>query len=135
MQQNGNGRQDSPTRDDGGEVPFGSNAVRLRPRHWLIVVAVLGALMYVIPTVWSRIEKLQPGRDYRVRHQVTFADGVDRCRFRIWPADEPEGDAWLCEESDVHVPDTFTKFTRASFGLFQNAGTAIEWFDIRLRDL
>ena len=91
--------------------------------------------VWVVKTDLPVAFRVEPGRDYRVRHQVTFADGVDRCRFRIWPADEPEGDAWLCEESDANVADTFARFTRASFGLFQNAGMAIEWFDIQLRAL
>ena len=77
----------------------------------------------------------QKGILYRVRHQVIFKDGVDRARFRIWPADRPEPDAWLCEEDDSGVAHTFIKFSRASFALFQYFGTPTEWSNIRVTAL
>jgi len=35
-------KNESPPQTGQTHVPFGSNAVRLRPRHWLFVAAVLG---------------------------------------------------------------------------------------------
>ena len=72
---------------------------------------------------------------YSVRHQVIFRDGADRVRFRIWPADGPEPDTWLCEESDLTVADSYPKFTQASFGLFQSFGSPTAWSNIRVREL
>ena len=78
---------------------------------------------------------LAPKVAYRVRHQVLFTDGVDRCRFRIWAEGAPEPDAWLCAESDAGVEPGRTRHRAASFGLFQHSGAAIEWSDIRVRAL
>ncbi len=78
---------------------------------------------------------IAPGVDYAVRHQVIFADGVDRCRFRIWPADQAEPEAWLCQESDAALAPDRIRHRAASFGLFQHSGGAIEWSDIRLSPL
>jgi len=75
------------------------------------------------------------GGAYRVRHQVLFEGGVNRCRFRIWPDSESEPDAWLCEEDDSAVPMEKAKFRAASFGLFQYGGEPTEWFDIRVDSL
>ncbi|NIA21571.1 MAG: hypothetical protein GWP05_06320 [Anaerolineaceae bacterium] len=93
------------------------------------------------PEVW--VVKTDPPRpfpatigcDYRVRHQVIFAKGVNRVRFRIWPDGRHEPDTWLCDEADAPIPDTFTKWTGGSFGLFQNEGLSTEWFDIYVRAL
>lgn len=67
---------------------------------------------------------------YRVRHQVHFANGIVRVRFRIWPAAEAEPDGWLCTEQDSKVPSGLPRHTAASFGLFQHMGMPIEWADI-----
>jgi hypothetical protein len=75
---------------------------------------------------------VEPGVLYRVRHQVTFANGVDRVRYRLWRADESEPRAWLCEEQDSAVPAHLPRHTAASFGLFQHLGPSIEWSDIRV---
>ena len=75
------------------------------------------------------------GQVYRVRHQVLFEDGIDRARFRIWPAGEDEPENWLCEENDADISDDKIKFNRASFGLFQYNGKPTEWFDITVRSL
>jgi hypothetical protein len=89
-----------------------------RPEEWAIATH---------PPAEVRIEK---GRLYRVRHQVCFANGIDRVRFRIWPADRPEPDGWLCSEQDDLVPDGLPRHRRASFGLFQHLGHPVEWSDI-----
>jgi hypothetical protein len=69
---------------------------------------------------------------YRVRHQLTFASAINRVRFRIWPAGQPEPDVWLCQEQDNRVPADLPRHRQASFGLFQHMGLPIEWSDIRI---
>jgi len=72
---------------------------------------------------------------YAVRHQVLFEGGVNRVRFRIWRADEPEPEGWLCEEDDSSIAAHFQRHDRASFGLFQHSGMPIEWSNLRVRAL
>ena len=69
---------------------------------------------------------------YRVRHQVAIANGVNRVRWRIWPATEAEPSAWLCQEESGRVPPGLPRNTRASFSLFQHLGQTIEWSDIEV---
>jgi len=90
---------------------------------------------WVVKTDPPRPFPVDLGGEYRVRHQVLFEDGVNRCRFRIWPAGETEPDAWLCEEDDSAVPPDKPRFRAASFGLFQYGGEPTEWFDIRVDSL
>jgi hypothetical protein len=75
---------------------------------------------------------IKKGVLYSVRHQVAFVNGINRVRFRIWPAHETEPDGWLCEEEDSKVPPGLPRHTHASFGLFQHMGMPIEWSDIRV---
>lgn len=72
------------------------------------------------------------GVTYRVRHQVRFEGGTNRARFRLWPADEPEPERWLCDEDDSGVERGLARFSRASFALFQHTGSATEWTDPRV---
>jgi hypothetical protein len=69
---------------------------------------------------------------YRVRHQVIFADGIDRLRYKIWLEGTPEPQEWLIEEDDSRIPDIYPKYTRCSFALFQHSGMPIEWSNIRV---
>jgi hypothetical protein len=89
-----------------------------RPEEWAIATH---------PPAAVQVDK---GRIYRVRHQLCFANGIDRVRFRLWPADQPEPDAWLCSEQDDHVPEGLPRHSQASFGLFQHLGQPIEWSEI-----
>jgi hypothetical protein len=90
---------------------------------------------WVVQTAPPKRFKVRAGITYRVRHQVSFMGGVDRLRYRIWRADDPEPDAWLVEEDDSAVPAGFPKYREASFSLFQHSGFPIEWWDIRVRGL
>jgi hypothetical protein len=78
---------------------------------------------------------IAPSVPYRVRHQVLFEGGVNRCRFRIWPAGGREPEGWLCEESDAGIAPHLPRHRAASFALFQHSGAAIEWSEIRVRRL
>lgn len=106
----------SPTGEARSFVAWGDHSGR--PEEWAIATH---------PPAKVPIEK---GRLYQVRHQVCFANGIDRVRFRIWPADLPEPDGWLCSEQDDLVPQRLPRHRRASFGLFQHLGHPIEWSDI-----
>jgi len=48
------------------EVPYASNEVRLSPREWAWVVALIAGLVYLVPALWTKIEPFRPGPDYRV---------------------------------------------------------------------
>lgn len=71
-------------------------------------------------------------RLYRVRHRIDLSGAINRVRFRIWPADQAEPTAWLCDEQDDRVPSHLPRHKAASFGLFQHLGSTIEWSDIRV---
>ena len=78
---------------------------------------------------------LEAGIRYRVRHQVLFEERVNRVRFRIWPADDPEPPTWLCDIDDAKIGPGLPRFSVASFGLFQHTGTPTEWSRIRVESL
>ena len=72
-------------------VPFGSNAVRLSPRQWLAALAIIAAVLIVLPPVWERVEPLDVRADYRLPYRL----GSDYWTFsryvRSLPAeDRPE---------------------------------------------
>jgi hypothetical protein len=73
--------------------------------------------------------------DYRIRHQVEFAGGVNRVRWRIWPEGDPEPRAWICEESDAAIDRALPRHQAGAFGLFQHSGMPIEWSDLRVVSL
>ena len=52
------------------QIPFGSNAVRLTPRQWGFAALLVGALFYLIPIVWAKIEPVGTGPDYRVPYAL-----------------------------------------------------------------
>jgi hypothetical protein len=93
------------------------------------------AEFWVVKTDPGNAFNIRKGILYRVRHQVIFEGGVNRTRFRIWPAEEMEADTWLCEEDDSRVADAFPKFSEGSFGLFQYYGCPTEWSNIRVTAL
>ena len=61
----------SAAEDMAAEVPFGSNAVRLTARQWLLTAAIVLAVLAVMPAAWSRIEPLDAALDYRVPHSLS----------------------------------------------------------------
>jgi hypothetical protein len=109
----------SPTQEARSFIAWGDHSGR--PEEWAIVTN---------PPARVTIQK---GVSYRVRHQIAFAHGVNRVRFRVWPAHQSEPSEWLCEEEDSRVPSHLPRHRQASFGLFQHMGLPIEWSDIRIR--
>jgi hypothetical protein len=47
-----------------------SHGVRLTGREWLVVAAVLIALVTGVPAIWRHIETFEPGRDYRLPYSL-----------------------------------------------------------------
>lgn len=90
---------------------------------------------WVIQTAPPKRFIVEEGRLYSVRHQVVFENGVNTCRYRIWLANEPEPAAWLVEEDDSLIPDSYPKYTECSFSLFQHSGMPVEWSNIRIDPL
>jgi hypothetical protein len=89
---------------------------------------------WAIATNPAKRVSIEKGRLYGVRHQVAFANGTQRVRWRIWPSLEPEPDQWLCEEESARVPVGLPRPANASFSLFQHLGYSIEWSDIFVRE-
>lgn len=54
----------------GAEIPFGSNDVRLPFRQWLVATLVLSGCFTLIPRVWTKVERLEAGPDYRVPYAL-----------------------------------------------------------------
>ncbi|MBI5820053.1 MAG: SGNH/GDSL hydrolase family protein [Verrucomicrobia bacterium] len=53
------------------ETPFGSNEMRLDARQWLIVLAVVALAVLLTPPLWGRIERFNPGPDYRIPYSLS----------------------------------------------------------------
>lgn len=66
----------STTRDkimneaDKAKVPFSSNNIRLSVGEWIIAAIVCTALLWLGPALWGRIEKFNPGADYRLPYTL-----------------------------------------------------------------
>ncbi len=52
-------------------IPFSSNAVRLSGRQWTIVGVVVVGLCLCVPLIWQRIERFEPGPDYRIPYALS----------------------------------------------------------------
>ena len=52
-------------------VPFGSNAVRLSPREWLIALAIVAVVLIGLPHAWEAVEPADTGRDYRLPYRLS----------------------------------------------------------------
>jgi hypothetical protein len=55
---------------DKAEIPFSSNNIRLSGREWIIVAIICSALFCLGPRLWERIEKFNPGTDYRLPYTL-----------------------------------------------------------------
>lgn len=52
------------------DEPFGSNCVRLSVHEWLIVAVIVSAMFCFLPTLWEKVEKFEPGPDYRLPYKL-----------------------------------------------------------------
>ena len=60
----------SPSSLAPGDVPFGSNEVRLTPCQWLVTLAIVSAVLYLLPIEYERVEPLESGADYRIPYSL-----------------------------------------------------------------
>ncbi|HUU90291.1 MAG TPA: hypothetical protein VM238_03670 [Phycisphaerae bacterium] len=52
-------------------VPFGSNAVRLSPRQWLVALAIIAAVLIGLPHAWEAVERANIDADYRLPYRLS----------------------------------------------------------------
>ena len=52
------------------KIPFSSNNIRLSGREWMIAAIVCSVLLCLGPGLWGRLEKFNPGVDYRLPYEL-----------------------------------------------------------------
>ncbi len=52
-------------------MSFASHQMRLSARHWLVVAVIVALLFALIPRVWQRVERFEPGADYRIPYELS----------------------------------------------------------------
>ena len=63
--------QEKPTAKEKA-APFDcSHALRLSAREWVVVLVALTALICLAPAVWERVERFDPGGDYRMPYKLS----------------------------------------------------------------
>ena len=55
---------------DETKAPFSSNNIRLSGREWIIVAIICFGLLFFGPELWGRLEKFNPGVDYRLPYEL-----------------------------------------------------------------
>jgi hypothetical protein len=53
------------------KAPFGVNEVRLNGRQWLVTMVILAALMWLVPTLWQKVELFDTPPDYRIPYELS----------------------------------------------------------------
>ncbi len=70
MKLDGTKRDEIIKKADKAETPFSSNNIRLSWREWLLAAIICSALLCLGPSLWGRIEKFDPGVDYRLPYTL-----------------------------------------------------------------
>src|SRR2546428_3730163 len=52
------------------DTPF-VNEVRLNARHWIVVFVSLAIVGLLTPALWKRLERFEPGPDYRIPYELS----------------------------------------------------------------
>jgi hypothetical protein len=52
------------------DTPF-VNEVRLNARHWMVVFVLLAIIGLLTPALWKRLERFEPGPDYRIPYGLS----------------------------------------------------------------
>jgi hypothetical protein len=65
---NSAGTQLGPTQP---AVPFGVNEVRLNARQWLAVILIIAVVAFLVPRLWTRLERFDTGPDYRIPYELS----------------------------------------------------------------
>ncbi|MHC4461294.1 MAG: hypothetical protein ACYS6W_09085 [Planctomycetota bacterium] len=81
--------RDSSRSPSNVEVPYSSNCVRLSPREWLVIGIVFSAFLCLVPALWERIEKFEPGPDYRLPYELS-SDYRLQARYCRWATSQYE---------------------------------------------
>lgn len=55
----------------GSAVPFGANELRLNARQWILSLGIALIVAVVTPRLWTRIERLDAGPDYRIPYELS----------------------------------------------------------------
>lgn len=50
---------------------FSSNAVRLFWKEWIILIVILVGIIYFLPKIWTKIEKINICQDYRLPYELS----------------------------------------------------------------
>lgn len=50
-------------------IVFSSNCIRLSAREWIFVVLAALTILSLTPVLWERVEKFEPGTDYRLPYE------------------------------------------------------------------
>lgn len=70
MKSSGTKKDNNMKEVDKAKIPFSSNNIRLSGREWIIAAIVCTALLYLGPELWGRLEKFDPGDDYRLPYTL-----------------------------------------------------------------
>lgn len=70
MKLNGIKRDDVIKKADEAKIPFSSNNIRVSALEWIIVIIICSALLYFGTALWGRLEKFNPGTDYRLPYEL-----------------------------------------------------------------
>jgi len=108
-----------------GETRF-VNAMRLSARQWLVVAAIVTAMLLATPWVWKKIERFATGPDYRIPYALSKDYWLYERRLkRLAPTDiVVVGDSVIWGEY-VRSDGTLSHFLGEQFGQpgkFVNAG-------------
>jgi len=55
---------------DEAKVSFSSNNIRLSCGEWIVAVIICLALLCLVPSLWGRLEKFEPGAYYRLPYEL-----------------------------------------------------------------
>jgi hypothetical protein len=70
MKLNGTKRDGIMKKAEMAKIPFSSNNIRLSGREWIIAAIVCSSLLCLGPKIWGRLEKFDPGVDYRLPYEL-----------------------------------------------------------------
>lgn len=63
-------RGDSPIENE-SQIPFSSNSIRLSLFEWLVAAIIFTLICCFAPGLWERLEKFEPGPDYRIPYDLS----------------------------------------------------------------
>jgi hypothetical protein len=70
MKLNGTKRDEVMKEADEAKIPFSSNNIRLSGHEWIIAAIICSVILCLGPVLWGRLEKFNPGSDYRLPYEL-----------------------------------------------------------------